>query len=133
MEVLRKKQISEVHFQHRVWLSQLTFYKEEFKIFQERLKKIALKSIGKEVQQALEQFQHKFIIQNNEIDRLEHLIKENEKEAVRAGQIHLRRIDYEATEQYANIRSHLIHFGKLFKELKDDFYKFLRQECKPNL
>ncbi|HXA01262.1 MAG TPA: hypothetical protein VNW99_04695 [Cytophagaceae bacterium] len=127
MKIIHKKGIGEVHFQHTIWMNQLTFYKEELKIFQTRLEEIASKNTGKDIRVSIEQFQNKFVIQKNEIDKLEHLIHINEDEAVNSGKIHIRRIDYEATEQYIYIRNAMVQFEKLSKELKDNFYLFLSQ------
>lgn len=125
METIRKKKIGEVHFQHRIWLNELYFYKEELRIFLDRLEEIASKNTSQEVRVSIEQFQKRFIIQRNEIDTLEHRINMIEDEAVRVGMIHLRRIDYEATEEYINIHNSMIQFQKLYKALKDDFNMFL--------
>ena len=127
MKVIHKKRIGEVHFQHNIWLNQLNFYREELRISQERLEEIASKNTGKEVHIHIEQFQNRFIIQRNEIDRLEHMIHINEDEAVRMGKLHIRRIDYEATEEYIDTKTGMEHFEKLYKELKGDFYRFLCQ------
>lgn len=125
MEAIRKKKIGEVHFQHRIWLNELYFYKEELRIFLDRLEEIASKNTSQEVRVAIEQFQNRFIIQRNDIDNLEHRINANEDEAVRVGKIHLRRIDYEATEEYIDIHKEMIQFKKLHKTLKDEFNMFL--------
>jgi hypothetical protein len=126
MEALRKKPIAEVHFQHLIWLNELTFYKEEIRIFEERLGDIAYKNLGnKELHVGVEQFQNKFLIHKNEIDYLKHDINENEKSAIESGKIHIRRIDYVASEEYLNLEDRMNVFRKLYNELKTDFYKFI--------
>lgn len=126
MEALRKKTISEVHFQHRVWLNELSFYKIELKIFRERLEEIAGKNLGnKEMHIGVEQFQNKLLIQLNEIDLLRHDINENEQKAIESGELHIRRIDYVSSELYNSLSERMEMFRKLYNELKKDFYDFI--------
>lgn len=125
MKVQHKEKIGEVHFQNRVWKNQISFYREELKIFQERLSEISSKNTNGDIRPSIEQFQNKFIIQLNELDTLEHKIHVSEDAAVAAGKIHIRRVDYETTEEYVDIKTGMVQFGKLYKELKDDFYRFL--------
>jgi hypothetical protein len=125
METTYRKKTEEVHFQHKVWMNQLAFYKEGLKIFSERLTEVASKNTNQEVHIHVEQFQNRFIIQKNEISKIEHLIHINEDEAVQTSELHIRRIDYEATEAFVQIQTAMDIFEKLYKDLKDDFYSFL--------
>jgi hypothetical protein len=125
MKVIQKLTIGEVHFQHRIWRNSINFYKDELKIFQERLEEIASKNTKEDIRIKIEQFQNKLIIQHNELDKLEHLVNVSEDKAVESGQIHIRRIDYEATDNYLDIKSSMEDFEKLYNELKKDFYRFL--------
>jgi hypothetical protein len=121
----KKPSIAVLHFDHKVWRNQLSFYKTELKILGEKLEEIASKNTGKEIHISIEQFQNKFIIQNNEIDILNHKIKLNEH------QISIPKVKGpyltppEAADNYARIKNEIEQFIKIYSEVKEGFFKFL--------
>jgi hypothetical protein len=121
----KKPSIAVLHFDHKVWGNQLNFYKTELKILSEKLEEIAAKNSNKEIHISIEQFQNKFIIQNNEIDILNHKIKLNEHQI----SIPKTKGPYltppEAAENYAKIKDEIKQFIKIYTEVKEDFFKFL--------
>jgi hypothetical protein len=125
METIRKETIEEVHFWNRVWRNQIAFYFQELKIFQERLEHIAASNPSKEIHIPIEQFQNRFIIQRNELDKIEHLVNITEDQAVQSGKMHVRRIDYLSSEQFSEIKNSMQQYEKLFKEMREDFYNFI--------
>jgi len=125
MKNLQKESISELHFQHQLWMNELEFYKQELKMLQERLEEIASKNTSKEVHISIEQFQNKFLIQNNEIDMLKHALRRNEEQALSEAKLYWKRADYETSAEYKIIEEKMRQFEKLYKELKQDFFRFL--------
>src|SRR5215208_3976909 len=103
METIYKEEIGVVHKKNHEWRNQLALYKEELKIFNERLNDLSLKNRDKETLVSIEQFQNKFIIQRDKIDELEHDINVVEDNAVYSGQIHIRRISYKRTAKFIYI------------------------------
>jgi hypothetical protein len=121
----KRPSIAILHFDHKVWGNQLNFYETELKILGEKLEEIASKNTSKEMRVSIEQFQNKFIIQNNEIDILNHKIKLNEH------QISIPRTKGpyltppEAANNYVRIKDEIEQFIKIYSEVKEDFFKFL--------
>lgn len=117
--------IAILHFDHKVWMNQISFYKLELKIFSEKLEEVASRNRNNEIHSSMEQFQNKFIIQNNEMDILAHKIKLNEHLISAPHNKGPYLTPQEAAENYVKIKDAMEIFLKLYSELKDEFYKFL--------
>ena len=68
------KHIDELHFEHRVWLNNLKFCKEEITIFS-TASKLVQRNTGKELLAELEHFQNQYIREKEVMDELRHDIK----------------------------------------------------------
>jgi hypothetical protein len=124
----KKPVLADLHFAHKVWSNEITFYRIEIKIFQERLEELAKKNNSKEIHEQIEQFQNRFIIQNNEMDILNHKIKLIEhKEASKGEKIKYNIVDEKIYEEHFALTDEMEQFVKLYKELKKDFYSFLQK------
>ncbi|MBS1615371.1 MAG: hypothetical protein JST06_04550 [Bacteroidetes bacterium] len=64
-------------FEHSQWLSSLDQYKEELGSLKGRLTEISRQNISHEAAIELEQFENRFRVQRDNIDRLRHDIKQN--------------------------------------------------------
>jgi hypothetical protein len=117
--------IAVLHFDHKVWMNQLGFYKLELKIFGEKLEEVTSRNTNQEMHISIEQFQNKFIIQNNEMDILAHKIKLNEHQISTPQSKGPYLTSPEAAENYRKIKDEMIQFIKLYSELREELYKFL--------
>lgn len=64
-------------FEHSQWLSSLDSYKEELGTLRGRLTEIGRQEISHDAAIELEQFENRFRVQRDNIDRLRHDIKQN--------------------------------------------------------
>jgi hypothetical protein len=73
------KQISIKHINnlHNDAIRGLDFYRDELTILNERLGEIAAANTNREVAEQVEHFQNQFIIHNEQIDELQHALREN--------------------------------------------------------
>jgi len=74
MKEINIKHITNLHTDA---LRSLDFYKQEITILTKRLEELAADNTGLEVAVKVEYFQNQFLIQNNNIDELKHLMHEN--------------------------------------------------------
>ena len=58
-----KKHIDELHFEHRIWTNNMKFYRDELKIFENRLEELVTRNTKLEVTAQIEHFQNQFILQ----------------------------------------------------------------------
>lgn len=122
-----KRSLAELHFDHSLWLNELLFFKEELKIFGEHLEEVASKNTSNELHVKIEQFQNRFLIQNNEIDILKHDINQNEDQVVLAAKEHEDFAEYEVSDQHLRVRERMVIFRKLYMEMKVEFMRELEK------
>jgi predicted nucleic acid-binding Zn-ribbon protein len=67
-----KTSVNALHHLNNDWQKELTFYKDELKVLQNRLGEVATKNTSQEVLAQVEHFQNKFIILNQQADNLKH-------------------------------------------------------------
>ncbi|GAL85748.1 hypothetical protein MYP_2977 [Sporocytophaga myxococcoides] len=123
-----KQRIEIVHAQNGEWTSQLNLNLDELTIYQNKLDEIKINKIDKNKEDDLNSLYEKIHLKRKEIEHLLLRIKANENEAVYSGQVHTRRISYEASDEYSEIEHELEQFILSFKDLKNDFLKFLNND-----
>ncbi len=117
-----------VHAQHRAWISQLNLNLDELTIYQNKLDEIKSNKIDEDKEDEIKSLYGNIHLKRKEINYLLLKIKANEDEAVYSGQVHTRRISYEASDEYSEVEHELELFQILFKDLKDDFFKFISND-----
>lgn len=121
-----KVYMSDLHFEHKVWTSQLKFQKEELGFFTKRLEEVVTRWTDKDVLKNVEHFQNAFLVQSNQIDQLLHDVKMHEEGLVDRTKENPVAIDHVRFDDHTNQREMVETQNKLFAELKADFMKFLR-------
>ncbi len=119
-----KESIYKQHEENTDWLNRLDFYKEDIKILTKRLEEIASKNSAAEVLSEVERFQNQFIIQNNNIDEIKHLVKENEdllKKEIESNPV---AVDHRKMEYHEKEKELVEAFEKNFNSLRDDYNTF---------
>jgi chromosome segregation ATPase len=74
---MNETSINNVAREHTNWLSSLESYKQELGKLKQRLTEIGGKIMGHDAALQLEQYENRFRVQQDNIDRLRHNIKEN--------------------------------------------------------
>ena len=72
--------ISGLHLEFQLWIRELTFYKEEIRMFENFLQSISGRCSDPEKLVRIEQFQNQFILQKDVIDYLKHDLNVSEKQ-----------------------------------------------------
>jgi len=119
--------LKDLHFEHRLYLNELKFYKEELEIFEHRLDELVKKYTTKKVLARLEQFQNKFIHQKEVIHDLKHRIKAHEKQLAYFAENHSIAVDHQHFKDHAALREEMIDYRKIFSELKESFLRYLAE------
>jgi hypothetical protein len=112
------------HEENTEWSSKLDFYKDEVTILTGRLKEIASKNSSAEAMVHTERFQNQLMIQENAINEISHLIKNNEKELELEVDKNPVAIDHRKVEYHTKEQKLIVGFEKNFKELRADFNRF---------
>lgn len=117
--------ISDLHFEHKLWLNELTFYNNEVDGFENRLAEVSSRNTIMEAKAGIEQYQNQFIRQKEVIDELKHEINEHEHKLSQHAQEHPVAIDHQYFGDHTDLRSRMQTFRELFNELKDNYFRYL--------
>ena len=119
------KHLSDLHFEHQVWLNTLQFCKDEIGIFERRMEEIVSRNTDKALLAELEHFQNQYIREREVIDELRHDIKQHENFLEQEVKEHPIAIDHRAFGDHTILRERMGTFEQLYKELKDEFYRWM--------
>lgn len=119
--------LSDLHFEHTTWLNALAFYKDEIGIFERRLEEIASRNTAAEVMAQLEHFQNQHIREREVIDELRHDIKAHENTLEQEAREHPVAIEHRYFTDHSSLRERMVTFEKLYRELKDEFHRWVAQ------
>ena len=120
-----KKRISDLHADHRQWLSDASFYADELKVFQKRLNEVAQKNTGAAVAGQVGHFQNQLIIQKEQLDILNHQVREHEQFLAGFAEAHPVAIDHQLFANHNSMLDKMHMYKKLYTQLKDEFNHFL--------
>ncbi len=119
--------LKDLHFENKLWLNELKFYKEEIKIFEKRLSEIVKRNTTQKVMVKVEQFQNKFITHQEVIHDLKHKIKQNEKALSRFAEENPVAIDRHHFTDHTETRDEMNSFREIFNEMKSSFMRHLAE------
>lgn len=120
----KTKHIDELHFEHQLWLNEAAFFTDELKIYQKTLERLISKESSEDFKKAIERFQNRFLIQNNQLDDLRHHINMHEEWLAKYAKEHPVDIDKELFANHAKIKENVESFKKIYSELKVEFLRF---------
>ena len=129
MTATAKKHVymSDLHFEHNLWLNELAFSKDELPIFVNRLSGVMEKNTDKAFEAQAESFQNKLIRQKEVVDELRHAIKAHESELAHYAIEHPIAIDHVHFVDHVDIRGKMARFTTLYATFKKDFLSFIIQ------
>lgn len=122
---METKKIYELHEEHKEWLNNLAFYKDEIKVMQNRVSEVASKNSSPDVLKQIEHFQNQLIIQRNNIDELCHSIKDHENYLENRVNENPTAVDHRKVNDHPKMRDSYISFDKVFNELRKELNEFL--------
>jgi len=109
---------------HSDWLRALDFYKGEIDILRKRLTEIAARNNGDDVSRSIEQFENRFALHRDNIDYLEHDIRENAIAIGKDAAGHNGYTDTKLFETSDELKGRFITEEKLVNELRHAFNLF---------
>ena len=121
------KKIDVLHFEHIVWIKELEFYKNELKVFNKRLTEVSDRYTSTEVLARLEQFQNKFIVQNEVADILRHDLKSHENELMEIAKDSPVALDHKVLKDHPDMRERMESFVIIYRQLRDEFLEYLSE------
>lgn len=117
--------LSDLHFEHIQWNSELMFWKDEIPTFEHRLEEIVARYTAKDVLSKLEHFQNQLILHNNAITALLREIKSHEKELSQFAKEHPIAIGHVRFNDHTDIINRMDMQRVLYANIKKEFFSFL--------
>jgi hypothetical protein len=129
MTATAKKHVymSDLHFEHNLWLNELAFSKDELPIFINRLAGVIEKNTDHEFTAMAESFQNRLTRQNDVVSELRHAIKAHESELAHYAIEHPIAIDHVHFIDHVDLREKMSRFTTLYATFKKDFMRFIIQ------
>ena len=122
---MKTEKIYTQHEENKEWANNLSFYKDEIKIFRNRISEIASKNTSKDVLAQVEHFQNQLLIQRDHIDRINHDINIS-NDAINAEiKKNGTAVDHRSMADHAAIRDNMKSFESIYITLKIELNIFL--------
>ncbi len=119
--------LDNLHTQCQEWLSEISFWQEEMKFFEELLEKNALKELKFNQKVVFEKLQNQIIYYRGELlDRFEHDVKAHQKALARETK-KAASISEANYETHNTLSDQLAQFDKEFKNMKRELFDLIRQ------
>jgi len=117
--------LSDLHFEHKVWMNELNFFEDEIQTFEHRLEELAKQNLtNREVMVELEHFQNQFIRQKDVINDLKHDIRMHEQYLNKIVKANPDEVDQPKFKDHALLRERMEIFRKIYLELKSEFFSY---------
>lgn len=116
--------LKDLHIEHRQWVSELNFVKDEIAIFTHRLSEIEVKNNGSDFRAEAESFQNRLIRQKEVLDELLHGINAHESFLAHNAIDHPIAIDHIYFQDHKGLREKMTRFSTLYAEFKTEFMRF---------
>lgn len=124
--IINNKSIRELHFDHELWLAEMTFWKQEIDILDKYLATVIVSLTDHKSRGEVEHFQNQFIIQRSFINSLKNDVKAQEKLISELEKdINNRLLQQKKADDEYEIRDKMLTNQKLYNELKLSFKKWL--------
>ncbi len=115
----------DLHFEHEQWRSELAFWEDELKSFNNRLSELVTRWTKKEVLTQLEHFQNEFILHGGVIDDLKESIQIHETSIAGLSIAGKDAMDTILLKRHLDHREKMEKQREIYAELKKDFFSFL--------
>ncbi len=117
--------LADLHFEHKLWRNELSFFKDEIEIYEHRLEEIAKQNTDSELMAKLEQLQNRFELEKQALSDLKHAVKAKMHSSVVAAESNPTAIDHVHFDDQTDLREKVQRFRQLYSELKKDCNAFV--------
>ncbi|MCX6206246.1 MAG: hypothetical protein NTZ19_08355 [Bacteroidetes bacterium] len=124
--IINNKSIRELHFDHELWLAEMTFWKQEIDVLDKYLAAVIVSLSDTDSRGEVDHYQNQFFIQRNFINSLKNDVKAQEKLISQLeNDISNRLLQKKKADDEYEIRDKMLTNEKLYNELKMSFKKWL--------
>lgn len=114
-----------LHFDHRLWNTELKFFMDELSIFGGRLAEVSSANTDATIKVKVEQFQNRFQIQMFEIEKILKKIKSHESHLADAAKQNVVASDHMLFTDHSDMRKDVEAAGAIQQTIKAEFNRFV--------
>lgn len=119
-----EKDLGGLHFEHQLWANEAEFYKDELKVYQNRLEEVASKNTKAEINVQIEHFQNQLTIERQKLHDLNHEIKNHERELANIASQYASASDHKIFPNHNELHEKMNTFKKIYYDLKKEITDF---------
>lgn len=116
---------SDLHFEHKLWQSELAFWEDELKLFNNWLSELVIRWTDKKVLIQLEHYQNQFILHGTIIDEFQNEINMHEVNMndhdIKGEDV----LNYSFVKKHIEFRNKMETQRHIYADLKKEFFSFL--------
>jgi hypothetical protein len=128
MKMGKVSYLSDLHFDHTQWRSELAFWDYELDFMTRLLAGLIEDKPKKKVLAKAEHFQNAFTVHREQVDVLKTKIRRHEEQLANIAQSLPSAIDKKHFHDHSGLRERFYDQRKLFRQLKDEFFLFLEKQ-----
>ena len=117
--------LKDLHFEHHLWLNELSFAKDELTIFTNRLSEVEERNNAVDFSASAESLQNRLIRQKEVINDLRHEVKKQESFLAHYAADHPIAVDHVYFNDHSELREKMSRFTALYAEFKGEFMRFI--------
>lgn len=125
MDTEKKMYISDLHFEHVQWRSELMFWEEQIASYIRRLEEVVTRYTENGVRAQVEHFQNQFVLHNDVIDVLKKDIKKHEQHLADYAQEHPVAVNHVHFDDHSQLRDRMETQRSIYHDLKTKYFRFL--------
>lgn len=120
-----EQHIEDLHFEHKLWLSEADFYRDELRIYQKQVEEVGKRNTSAEVKQRVQYFEHEFKARNKELEALHQEISSHEHSLADVQQSIPTKTVNAYSAEHVRMRKKTHDFKERYSVLKNEFMVFL--------
>lgn len=120
-----EQHIEDLHFEHKLWLSEANFYRDELKIYHKQVEEVGKRNSNAEAKERVRHFEHEFKARNKELEALYDEIASHEHSLADIEQEMPTKIVNENSAEHVRMRKKMHDFKERYSVLKNEFMVFL--------
>jgi hypothetical protein len=122
-----KVRVSDLHFDHKLWMNELKFFEMQMDVFEGRLEEIVLNLNDGLALAAVEAFQNQIIRQREVIDELKHKFRLREQDLNLLDNDKVIESNHILSIDHRKEREEMQIFIKLYQEMREKYMDFLEK------
>ena len=120
-----EQHIEDLHFEHKLWLSEANFYRDELKVYHKQVQELGKRNTSADAQQRVTHFEHEFKTNNKDLESLFQEISAHEHSLSDFEQNIATVVVNKQSAQHVRMRKKIHEFKERYSVLKNEFMLFL--------